>query len=103
MANFFENLFGGGAESEAAQANRRLYNDYFQRGTGVLDTAFGPSLAALQGSQGAYDAARTKYAPGTDLYLDALGVRGPEGNARAQAAFTHSPGFQQGIDTGLQG
>ena len=39
---------------------------------------------------------------GNDLYLDALGINGPEGNARAVAAFQEGPGFQFALDTGLQ-
>src|SRR6185369_16039350 len=40
----------------------------------------------------------TKYGGATSLALDSLGVNGADGTARAQSAFTTSPGYQFAVD-----
>jgi hypothetical protein len=37
-----------------------------------------------------------------DLYLDSLGVNGPEGNTRALGAYQHSPGFDFALSQALE-
>lgn len=39
---------------------------------------------------------------GVDSYSDALGLNGPEGNARATAAFQNNPGYQTQLQYGTQ-
>jgi hypothetical protein len=43
----------------------------------------------------------TRFAQGSQLYADALGLNGAAGNARAQAAFTAGPGYRYQLDQGL--
>ena len=104
MSSFLSNLFGGGAETQAADANRALYQSYLTTGTKALDSGLTNSKDALGAAAGSYaplsDLA-TKYGQGTSLYLDALGVNGQQGNTRAQGAFTNSPGYTSGLDAGL--
>lgn len=116
MASFLSNLFGSGATGEAADQNRALGMDYYQRGLGFQDAAYNNSVGALgTGHAGAtqalgqasaaYDplaALGTKYGAATTLGLDSLGVNGADGNTRAVNAFQTGPGYQFAQDQGLQ-
>jgi hypothetical protein len=145
MASFFDNLFGGGAEREAADRNRAALGQYVSTGNAALDRGLGrsedalrtgagsannylssnsglydnlrgagqnildrgraDSLASLELARNAYDpvaALGAKYGAGTDLYMDSLGARGAEGNARAQAAFNAGPAYQFTRDQGIE-
>lgn len=48
MASFLSNLFGGGAEREAADRNRAAMQDYFQRGSDALNLGLDRSADALR-------------------------------------------------------
>lgn len=112
MASFLSNLFSGGAEREAAQRNRGLLADYQTKGTGYLDQGLNNSTGAIdQGyntALGYLDRAYlplanlgSKYGAATGLYQDALGVNGADAARAAQQAYTTSPGYQAGIDAGI--
>jgi hypothetical protein len=98
---FFDTLFGGGAEKEAADKNRALYNQYGTLGTGYLDTGLAGSKDALATAKGEFTGLSSLYNKGSGLYADALGLNGAEGNTRASSAFTTQPGYQAGIDAGI--
>ena len=104
MASFLGALFGGEAEKEAAAQNRALYEDYLGKGTGYLNTALDASKGylnrAVEGFAPLADIGK-KYGAGTDLYLDALGVNGADGNARASGAFQAGPGYEFTLDQGI--
>lgn len=93
---FLDTLFGGGAEKEAAAKEQQYAQQYQQNALGALGTTYGQSTGYGQQAVGAYapltDLA-SKYGKGGDLYLDALGVNGPEGQARATATFQTTPGY----------
>lgn len=96
-------LFGD-AGKEAAERNRQLAGDYRTAGMGYLDSALGSSKVYLDQAVGAYGSLADigkKYGAGTDLYLDALGVNGADGNARATGAFQAGPGYQFTLDQGI--
>lgn len=101
MASFFDTLFGGGAEREAADKNRALYADYLAKGTTALDSGLNNSLGALGKAGDIYSNLQGKYGAGTSLYLDALGANGADKAAAAQSTFTTSPGYQAGINAGI--
>lgn len=104
MAGFFDTLFGGGAEREAADKNRALTNQYGVDAQGYLKTGYDTGVTNLNKAVGAYDplsSLATKYNAGGDLYLDALGVNGSAGNARATGAFQNAPGYTGAVDAGL--
>ena len=101
MAGFFDTLFGGGAEREAADKNRALYADYLTKGNSALDSGLTNSLGALGKAGDIYGGLQSKYGAGTDLYLNALGVNGADAAKAAQSSFTTSPGYQAGIDAGI--
>lgn len=101
MASFFDTLFGGGAEREAAEKNRALYSDYLAKGNSALDSGMTNSLGALGKAGDIYGGLQSKYGAGTGLYLDALGVNGADKAQAAQSAFTTNPGNDASIKAGL--
>lgn len=67
-----------------------------QSGVGNANALYGQAAGAEQNAIGAYAplaALGQKYGAGSNLYMDALGINGPEGVARAQGAFTTGPGY----------
>jgi hypothetical protein len=104
MAGFFDTLFGGGAEKEAAEKNRALTGAYGTEAQGYLKTGYDTGVSNLNKAIGAYDPLATlagKYNAAGDTYLGALGVGTPEQIAASRAAFTNAPGYEQGITAGL--
>lgn len=84
----------------------------YNAATGAINQGATGALGYLdQGSQGAIDALRGAYSPlsdlasrygaGSRLYSDALGINGPEGNARAVSAYQRGPGYEAGLNSGL--
>lgn len=105
MASFLSTLFGGGSEKEAAAKNRALYSQYRADGTGYLDSGFSGAKDALGNAAAAYDPLKdlaTKYGGASNLLLDSYGVNGPDGNARATAAFQEGPGYNFARDQALE-
>jgi hypothetical protein len=104
MAGFFDTLFGGGAEREAAEKNRALLAQYGPQAQGYLTTGYQTGQANLGSAIGAYDplsALGAKYGGASDLYLGALGAAGPEAAARAKAAWPGVPGNELAISSAL--
>lgn len=104
MASFLSTLFGGGAEQEAANKNRDLYNNYQSQGTNYLNAGYNTARGDLNNALGAYTPLANlagQYRGGTDMLLNALGLNGASGNAAASAAFQNNPGYQSGITAGL--
>lgn len=101
MASFLSTLFGGGAEKEAAEKNRAALATYQTQGLGALDSGLTSSKGYLDNAGSIYSGLQDKYGAGTKLYLDALGVNGPDAAKAAQSSFTTSPGYDAGIDAGL--
>lgn len=105
MASFLSTLFGGGAEAEAANKNRALYDAYKTEGTSNINAGYDTARSDLEGARSAFaplSSLAQKYGAGTDLYLDALGANGAAGNTRATGAFQAGPGYQFALDQGLQ-
>jgi hypothetical protein len=101
MASFLSTLFGGGAEKEAAEKNRAALGTYQTQGLGALDSGLASSKGYLDNAGSIYSGLQDKYGAGTKLYLDALGVNGPDAAKDAQSSFTTSPGYDAGIDAGM--
>ncbi len=101
MASFFDTLFGGGAEREAADKNRQAIATYQTQGLGALDSGLNNSLGALGKAGDIYGNLQGKYGAGTSLYLDALGVNGADKASAAQSSFTTNPGNDAAIKAGL--
>lgn len=101
MASFLSNLFGGGAEADAADKNRALYQQYQNQGVGYLQQGYDTGVTNLNKATDLYGNLAGQYGRGTSLYLDALGINGADAARNAQSSFTTSPGYQQGISAGL--
>lgn len=104
MAGFFDTLFGGGAEKEAAEKNRQQYNDLQTQGSNLLTTGYNTGVTNLNNALGAYTPLSnlaTQYGKGSTMLLNALGLNGAAGNAAASAAFTNNPGYSGAINAGL--
>jgi hypothetical protein len=102
--SFLGDLFGGGAERRAADANRALADTYQTKGTDYINSGYNTARGDLNNALSAYtplsDLAK-KYGAGTGLYLDALGANGPTGNSRATAAFQSGPGYDFTLNSGI--
>ncbi|WP_340667854.1 hypothetical protein [Bradyrhizobium ottawaense] len=96
MAGFFDTLFGGGAEKEAAEKNRQLASQYQTSALDYLKTGYGTGSDAINKGISAYDplaALGVKYSAAGDTWLNALGVNGAEAQKQAQSQFTTTPGY----------
>jgi hypothetical protein len=101
MASFLDTLFGGGAEADAANKNRALYDQYGKLGTDFLNSGMTGSKDALATAKGEFLPLSQIYSKGANLYGDALGINGPTGTANAETAFTSSPGYRWQVDQGM--
>lgn len=102
--SFLGDLFSGGAEKRAADANRALANTYQTKGTDFINSGYTTARGDLNNALGAYTPLANlagQYRGGTDMYLNALGLNGASGNAAASAAFQNNPGYQSGLTAGL--
>jgi hypothetical protein len=94
-------IFSAGPGQQAAQdqiaADQRGYQDLsrqFGLGRGALTTDYAKALVPFQAN---FDVANQ----GQNALADAMGLNGPEGNARAAAAFQNNPGYQFQVQQGL--
>jgi hypothetical protein len=104
MAGFLDTLFSGGAEREAADKNRALLAQYGPQAQGYLQQGYDTGTADINKGIAGYDplsALATKYGAATDMYTNALGLNGPQGNAIASGAFQHNPGYEGAVTAGL--
>lgn len=100
FSNIFSAFTGKPAE-EAANRNRGEYQRYGSDSLSDLDAGLERSIPELDNAIDAYGqlgALGAKYGRGSDAYMDALGVNGPEGSARARTAFTTGPGYDFMVD-----
>lgn len=95
--------FTGRPAKEAAAANTERLRATQINGDTELNNGKIGSLGALTTAGGMYAPLAQKYGAGTGLYLDSLGVNGPEGNTRATGAFQAGPGYQYAVDQSLDG
>jgi hypothetical protein len=104
MAGFFDTLFGGGAEKEAADANRQQLGIYGPEAQNFLTQGYNTGVGNLNSAIGAFSPLSTlgqKYGGATDMYLNSLGLNGPAGTTEAQGAFTNNPGYTGAVTAGL--
>lgn len=97
-------VFTGGSAKDAAAANSARLDQLKTEGMGYLNTGKKGALGAIDTAKGYFSPLTdlaTKYGKGTDLYLNSLGVNGPQGNEAAVNAFQAGPGFNFALNTGL--
>lgn len=103
-----------GARTDLGQGYDAAGNAIRTGATGALDFLnqgqqgalgqLGQARDTLTMGGGAYaplSALADTYGKGANLYADALGINGAGGNQRAVDAFQRGPGYQAGLDTGL--
>ena len=85
--------------------NTGVYNNLGTSGANTLNTGLTNQIGALNNASGAYaplSSFASSLAPGTQMYINSLGLNGPQGNAAATNAFQTGPGYdfqmKQGID-----
>lgn len=91
-------IFTGDSAKKAARQNATLYDEYEENSLDDLDSGLRRGDKALDTGAQIFGDLGSKYGKGSSLYLDALGVNGDEGVARARAAFTTSPGYGFQVD-----
>lgn len=94
-------VFTGDAAKRAAADNTARLNAFKKEGMGYFDKGLQGGLASLDAARAAYQPYADRFSSGTDLYLDSLGVNGPEGNARAASAFQTNPGYDFMVNQSL--
>jgi hypothetical protein len=104
MAGLLDIMFGGGAEKEAADKDRAAAAQYQQNALGALGSGYNTGTGAINSAISGYTPLANlgqTYAGGANTLMDALGVNGAEGNARATAAFQQAPGYQYTLNQAL--
>lgn len=96
-------VFTGDPAKDAAAKNTALLQANQANGTTELQKGQAGALGSLTTAGGMYAPLAAKYGAGSNLYLDSLGVNGPEGNTRATGAFQAGPGYQYQVDQSLDG
>jgi hypothetical protein len=105
MASFLSTLFGGGAETDAANADKAALAQYQGQANTALQTGYNTGSTALNSAIGAYTPLANlgaTYSSGAPMLMGALGVGTPDQTAAAQSAFQNSPGFQAMQDNASQ-
>lgn len=93
--------FTGEPGKNAANQNAALFQQYAGQASGALGSALENAKSSTNQGVAAYtplSGLGSKYGAGSSLYLDALGVNGPEGMARARSTYQVSPGYQWSVD-----
>jgi hypothetical protein len=96
MASFWDTLFGGGAETDAANKNKALAAQYGTDANSYLKTGYDTGVGATNQAIGAYaplaDLGKT-YSSVAPTLTGALGIGTPEEVAAARAQYQTSPGY----------
>ena len=104
MAGFFDTLFGGGAQEDAAAKNAAALGTYQTGANQALQTGYDTGVGNLNSAIGAYSplaALGSQYSQAGTMLGNALGTNGAAGTQAAQAAFQNAPGYSGAIDAGL--
>lgn len=105
LGDILGRMFGGQAETDAANRDRQITQQYGDEAQRYLTGGYNTGVTNLNQAVSAYAplaSLRDQYAPATGLQLDALGVNGPAGTARAQTAMQATPGYAAGIEAVLR-
>ncbi len=101
MANLFTDLFTNDNEEEAARQKIEGLNRGRDAANSALDTGFTNATGYYDKALVPFTDLLTRGNKGYDAYLDATGVNGAEGLARAGETFKSIPGYSGGLTTGL--
>lgn len=95
-------IFTGNASKKALNQQIATQNAGKQEAYGFLDQGLGDATNLYGQAGQQFDPYAQGGLKGYNLYNDALGLNGAEGNQNAQNAFQTSPGYEFGMDQGLQ-
>lgn len=95
-------LFSDKNEQKAADALKAGYNTARDDAYGQIDKGVAGANTDYAKALGLYDGLSENFGKGSDMYANALGLNGADGNAAAQGAFTTGPGYQFSLDQALQ-
>ncbi|RTL52897.1 MAG: hypothetical protein EKK40_07040 [Bradyrhizobiaceae bacterium] len=102
MASLLSTLFGGGAETDAANANRAALSKYQDQGLAALGQGYNTAQGNLTNASNLYGGLANKYGSATSLALDALGAGSdPSAAANAFQTFQNSTGYDATLNAGL--
>jgi hypothetical protein len=105
MAGFFDTLFGGGAEKEAADRDRAIAANYQNQSLAALGQGYQTGQTNLNQGIAAYQPLVNlgqTYSSGAPILMGALGAGGQAGSDAATAAFRTSPGYNFSMDQMMQ-
>lgn len=97
----FDIFTGSSAKKYTNQAIGAL-NQGKTEGLGYLDTGLGNASDYIGQAGNLYEPYAQQGGQANQLYGDSLGLNGTEGNQRAVSAFQTNPGYQFGLDQGIQ-
>lgn len=102
---FLDALFGlnqGQPLIDAANQNKSAISKYNTTANNLIDTGASSAGGYLQQILDQYAPLAKEAGAAGNMYADALGLNGAEGNDAATAAYQASPGYQFALDQGLQ-
>ncbi len=94
-------IFSNKNAQDAANARIAGINQGYTDATGAVQTGLNNANQYYGSAYNAWAPLAGQGAAGANAYADALGLNGPEGNARAQVAFQNNPGYQFQLQSGL--
>ena len=98
MAGFFDTLFSGGAQKDAAAQDLAALGQYSTQGQTALGQTYGTGTNAINAGIGAYTPLAqlgAQYSGAAPTIMNALGLGGPAGMQSALANFQqYNPGYQ---------
>ena len=89
------NLIGAGIAARRNRVAQGQLDEIQGQNTGIID-----QFAGQYGNT--FDASTQRATSGANLYADAMGINGADGNSRAVGAFQTGPGYQFAMDQGTQ-
>ena len=96
-------LFSDKNEKKARDEYVGGYGRARDRALGHLGRGERDVRAEYNRARGYYDPYAARYGAGSEMYANALGLGGAEGNAAAEEAFQEGPGYDFAVNEGLQG
>lgn len=104
MGNFLTDLFSTKPAQDAANAKIAGYTSANTNANAAIDQGVSQATPLYGQALGGYqplDTLAGKFGAGQDAYNDATGVNGAAGIDRATTNFKSLPGYQGGLDTGI--
>lgn len=99
--SLFSDLFSSKPAEDAAAKKIAGINAGMDAASSALDKGQASADALYSKAYTPFETLYSKFGKSVDTYGDATGANGPEGLARAKAAFTSMPGYTEGINMAL--